>query len=346
MMLAEESAREVGDQNEARSHRETIGAALLLQGQLREALAYCEESVEAAEARRDAVGVATALANCASIRNSMGQYEIALELAQQAETALGDAEARDILLGAIGQQAVAFEGLGRISEAEERYEARREVAWREGELSYYARALRGLAKIKRERPEDRAEARALYDKAAQMFSDLKDNHGYRDTLNGLGVLELKAGALGTAEELYRRVLSSAVEDDHKGDQARAKMNLGIVNQERGTEQGYKAADAEYGEALALASASDETSLPGDVLYDLAQHHYYRVGDYRHAREEAASAAEAYRLAGSTEKDSCARQLMDEIDRANASVGSLVGGDEAQIRSDRRPWWRTFFRGGE
>jgi tetratricopeptide (TPR) repeat protein len=344
MMLAEESARAIGDEDEARSHRETVGAALLKTGHLREALAYCEESVEAARARSDAVGEAAALANCASIRNAMGAHEAALDLARQAETTLANDHAPDILLGAIGQQAEAFEGLGRLSEAEERYEARRDLALSEGELSYYARALTGLARIKRERPEEREEARELFDEAARVFWDLREYDGYRGALNGKGVLEIKAGSLGAAEDLFRRALSSAVDDGHEGDQARAKMNLGIAYEERKTQQGYEAAEAEYREALPLASASGEAKLLGDVLFQHAQLLYYYKGDYRKAREEAVSAAEAYRRAGSA-NESWARELVDEIDRASGPVGPQPGRDEAHNGSEPRSWWRKLFEFG-
>ncbi|MBA4115216.1 MAG: hypothetical protein H0X71_02010 [Rubrobacter sp.] len=314
--LAEEAAREIGDEDEARSHRATVAPALLKKGQLREALAYCNESRKAARRSGDAVAEAAALANLASIRNSMGDQEVALDLGRQAETALGNAHAPDILAGAIGQQAEALEGLGRPVEAEERYEARRDLAWREGELSDYARALKGIAGIKRERPEEREEGRRLYDEAARVFWDLREYYSYRGALNGLGVLESKAGALGAAEEAFGRALSSAVDDDHEGDQARAKMNLGIAYQERRTLEGFEAADAQYREALPLASTSGEPELLGDVLFNLAQLLFYYMGNNRDAREAAVSAAEAYERAGSA-KEPLAREVIDEIDNGKS-----------------------------
>ena len=314
LTLAEESARAIGDEDEARSHREAVGAALLMKGQLRDALAYSEENFEAAEARGDAVGMATALANRASIRNSMGAHDDALELARRAEAALGDADAPDVLLAAIGQQAEALEGLGHIAEAEERYEARRDLARREGELSYYARALRGLARIKRERPEERDEAREMYDEAARVFWDLRDHGGYRAALNGKGALEIEAGSSEAAEQLFRQALASAVDDGHEGDQARAKMNLGIAHQNYGTRQGNETAEVEYREAVTLASGWDEPDLLGDVLFNLAQFLFHLAGRPRDARTEAVSAAEAYGRAGSA-KESWARDLISEIDDA-------------------------------
>ena len=314
LTLAEESARAIGDEDEARAHRKAAGAALLMKGQLREALSYCEDSFRAAEARGDAVGMATALANRASVRNVMGAHDDALDLARRAETALGDADAPDVLLGAIGQQAEALEGLGRIAEAEERYEARRDLARSEGELSYYARALRGLARIKRERPEERDEARGMYDEAARVFRDLRDHWGYRGALNGKGALEIEAGSLDAAEELFGRALASAVDDEHEGDQARAKMNLAIAQQNRGTRQGNEAAEGEYREAVTLASGWDESDLLGDVLFNLAQFFFYLAGRPRDARAGAVTAAEAYRRAGSA-KESWARDLISEIDDA-------------------------------
>lgn len=312
--LAEKAAREIGDENDARSHREVIGAALLKKGQLREALVYCEDSREVAHQSGDAVAEATALANLASIRNSMGEHETALGLARRAEAKLGDVHAPDILAGAIGQQADALEGLERLPEAEERYEARRDLARREGMLAYYARALKGIAGIKRERPEERDKARCLYEEAAQVSWDLEDYADYRAALNGLGVLELKANALDTAENAFLRVLSSAVDDDHKGDQARAKMNIGITHQDRETREGYQAAEAEYREALPLARSWDEPDLLGDVAFNLA-HLLFYLGRPRDARTEAISAAEAYGRAGSA-KESWARDLISKIANAN------------------------------
>lgn len=313
--LAEKAAREIGDEEAARSHRETVGVALLKKGHLREALAYCEENREEARQRGDAVAEATALANLASIRNSMGDHEVALRLAQRAEAKLGDAPAPDILAGAIGQQAEALKDLGRLSKAEERYGARRDLAWREGELSHYARALRGLAGIKRERPEERDAARRLYEESARVARDLKDYADYRAALNGLGVLELKAGAPEAAKKAFRRVLRSAIDDDHEGDQARAKMNIGIAHQDQGTWQEYVAAEAEYREALPLARSWSDPDLLGDVLFNLAQLFFYYMDRPRDAQTEAVSAAEAYRHAGSA-KQSLARDLISKIDNAN------------------------------
>jgi hypothetical protein len=92
------------------------------------------------------------------------------------------------------------------------------------------------------------------------------------------------------------------------------MNIGITYQERGTEQGYEAAEAEYRGALPPASASGEAELLGDVLFNLAQLLFYLMACPRDARTEAASAAEAYGSVGST-KESWAQQLISEIDDA-------------------------------
>lgn len=312
--MAEKAAREIGDEDAARSHKETIGAALLKKGRLQDALLYCEGSRQAAHQSCDAVAEATALANLASIRNSMGEHETALGLARRAEAKLGDVHAPDVLAGAIGQQADALKGLERLPEAEERFETRRVLARREGMLSHYARALKGIAGIKREHPEERDEARCLYEEASQVSWDLEDYADYRSALNGLGVLELKANALDAADNAFRRVLSSAVDDDHKGDQARAKMHIGIAHQDRETPQGYQAAEAEYQEALSLADGWDEPDLLGDVAFNLA-HLLFYLGRSQGARQEAISAAEAYGRAGST-KESRARDLISEIDNAN------------------------------
>lgn len=228
LTLAEEAARAIGDNHEARSHRETVGAALLMKGHRQDALAYCEESVAAAKERGDKVAEATGLANCASIRNSMGEHKAALGLARRAEKLLSGDHGQDTLLGAIGQQAVALKGLGRLTKAEKRYKARRDLAWKVGELSYYARTLRDLAQIKRERPEERDEARGMYDEAAEVFLDLREYYNYRSALNGKGALEVDGGSLEAAEELFTRSRDSADDEEHGGDQARARMNIGIV----------------------------------------------------------------------------------------------------------------------
>ena len=188
MKLAEGAARKTGDEGAERSHRATIGAALLKMGQLRKAKAYSEGSLEDARHNEDHVGEATALANLASISNAMGQHEAALSLACQAEETAGNVDAPDIeiatgiLIATLGQQAKALRGLGRISEAEECHEARRDLAWEQGEHSQYARALMGIAEIKRECPEERDEAREIYAKAAKVFRDLEPariGHGRR-----------------------------------------------------------------------------------------------------------------------------------------------------------------------
>lgn len=313
LTLAEGAARTIGDDHEARSHRETVGAALLMKGHHQEALAYCEESVEAAKERDDKVAEATGLANCASIRNSMGEHKAALGLARRSERLLRHDEALDTRLGAIGQQAVAFKGLGRPAKAEKRYKARLDLAWDGGELSYYARTLRDLAQIKRERPEERDEARGMYDEAAREFWELREYDNYRSALNGKGALEIDCGSLEAAEDLFRRSLDSADDEEHAGDQARARMNLGIVYQNRETWQSYEAAEAKYREALPLAADWDEPELLGDVLFNLAQLLFYLMSRHQDARVEAVSSAEAYGRAASP-KETRAQDLINEIDK--------------------------------
>lgn len=314
MELAEKAARETGDEEEARLHRDAVGAALLRKGQLRESLMYCKESLETARLTKDRVAEGTALANLASIHNSMGQHKTALTLARRAEKVLKNSDAPDAELGAIGQQAGALEGLGKFAKAENRYKARRDLAWEVGELSSYARALKGIAGIKREHPEEQAEARQLYKEAAQVFWDLREYDNYRGALNSLGMLELRAENLDAAEEVFQRALSAAVDDDHKGDQARSKMNLGLCYQDSRTQHGYEAAETEYREALPLAHEWGELDLIGDVLFNLAQLLYYYVGSLQDAREEAGSAAEAYKSAGSV-KETWVLDLIGQIDSA-------------------------------
>jgi hypothetical protein len=48
-------------------------------------------------------------------------------------------------------------------------------------------------------------------------------------LNSLGILENEVGQFDAAEEVFGRVLRLAVDDEDEGDQARAKMHLGIVH---------------------------------------------------------------------------------------------------------------------
>ena len=310
MRLAEVAARKTGDEEAARTHRAAVGAVLLKKGQLQEALAYCEESLNSARLSQDSVAEGAALANFASIHNGMGQYGLALDLACQAEKTVKNADASDVEVAAIGQQADALKGLGRIAEAELRYKARRDLAWEKGELSQYAKALKGLARIKREGPGERNEAREMYAKAARVFWDLKEYDRYRGAQNGLGVLELRVGALDAAEEAFGRAMASAVQDEHEGDQARAKMNLGVAYQGRGSRQGFEAAEAEYQEALPLAYSWDEPELTGDILLNLARLlRHYKAND-RRAREAAVSAAKAYGRAGNATKESWARELID------------------------------------
>jgi tetratricopeptide (TPR) repeat protein len=239
---------------------------------------------------------------------------VVLGLARRAEKLLSGDHGQDTLLGAIGQQAVALKGLGRLTKAEKRYKARRDLAWKIGELSYYARTLRDLAQIKRERPEERDEARGMYDEAAEVFLDLREYYNYRSALNGKGALEVDGGSLEAAEELFTRSRDSADDEEHGGDQARARMNIGIVYQNRETWQWYEAAEANYREVVPQATDWDEPELLGDVLFNLAQLLFYLMSRHQDARAEAVSAACAYGRAGSP-KESWARDLVSEIDNA-------------------------------
>ena len=123
---------------------------------------------------------------------------------------------------------------------------------------------------------------------------------------------MKAGTLDAAEEAFKRALNSAIEGEDDSEQARAKMNLGSVHQNREMQDGYEAAEAEYREALPLALGEPE--LLGDVRFNLAQLLFYHMAYPHDARMEAVSAAEAYMQSGSS-KESWARDLIAEIDNA-------------------------------
>ena len=76
-------------------------------------------------------------------------------------------------------------------------------------------------------------ARRLFEEAAEVFRDLKEYGEHGLTLTGLGVLENEAGRFDEAEQAFGGTLRSAVDDGDKGDQARAKMHLGVVHRYRG-----------------------------------------------------------------------------------------------------------------
>ena len=311
MLLAEEAARSIGDEEALGYHRANFGAALLKNGRPEEALPYFEESLEAARASGNAQAEAAALANLAVIHSGRGDFERALDHARRAEEAGERADGADVQAGAIGQQAEALRALGRVPEAEERLEARRDLARQEGELSEYAKALRDLAQIRRDRTDQRDDSRSMYKEAAEVFRDLGENGNYRSAMNGLGILENEAGRLDAAEEAFGWALESAVEDGDKGEQARAKMHLGIVHRFRETGEGVEAAEAEFRQALPLAASSEEPDKLGDVLINLAILLRDDKGDARGAREAAQQAVAAYKSVGS-EKEAWARQFLEEI----------------------------------
>ncbi len=311
MLIAEEAARSTGDEEALRYHRANLGAALLKNDRPDDALPYFEESLNEARASGNAQAEAAALANHAVVYSGRGDFEEALDYARQAEEAGRRADGADVLAGAIGQQAEALKALGRVPEAEERLEARRDLAREAGELSEYAKALRDLAQIRRHRPEERDDARRMYEEAAEVFRDLGEHGNYRSAMNGQGILENEAGFLDAAEEAFGKALESAVEDGDKGDQARAKMHLGIVHRFRETREGVEAAEREFREALPLAASSEEPDKLGDVLINLAILLRDDKGDMRGAREAARQAVEAYASVRS-EKEAWARQFLDEV----------------------------------
>lgn len=310
MLLAEEAARSIGDEEALGYHGANLGAALLRNDRPEDALPYFEESLQEARASGNAQAEAAALANLAVIYSGRGDFEGALDYARQAEEAGGRAKGADVQAGAIGQQAEALLALGRVPEAEERLQARRDLA-RGKELSEYAKALRDLAQIRRDRPEQRDDARRMYEEAAEVFWDLGEHGNYRSAMNGLGILENEAGLLDAAEGAFQKASDSAVADKDKGDQARAKMHLGIVHRFRGTEEGTEAAEREFREALPLAASSEEPDKLGDVLINLAILLRDDKGDVRGARGVAQQAAEAYSSVGSG-KEAWARQFLEEI----------------------------------
>lgn len=312
MRLAENAARNTEDPEAMTNHRANLAAVLVGVGRTEEALPYCEESLEEARGSGDAQAEAAALANLAVIYRGRRDYETALCCARRAEEAAERGDDPNVRIGAIGQQAALLLSLGRTTEAERRYEEMRDLARDEGELSRYARALLALAKTERDRPGDGDRARRLFEEAAEVFWDLKEYGEYRLTLTGLGVLENEAGRFDEAAEAFGRTLRSAVDDGDKGDQARAKMHLGVVHRYRGVRGGVEAAETEFREALPLAASSEDADKLGDVLMNLAYLLRDDRGDERGAREAAEQAVEAYAGVGS-EKEGLARRLLEDLD---------------------------------
>jgi hypothetical protein len=232
-----------------------------------------------------------------------------------AEEAARRASSPDLQAGAIGRQATVLMRLGRPTEAERRLEAKRDLAHETGRLSRYAEALRDIARIRRERPAERNDARQMYEEAAAVFWDLGQYADYRLTLNGLGILENEAGLFDAAEEVFGRVLRSAVDGEDEGDQARAKMHLGIVHRYRGSQRDVEAAEIEFREALPLAASAQEADKLGDVLLNLAYLLLENKGDELGARDAAEAAAEAYANVQS-DKEFQARELVSTIDSTN------------------------------
>lgn len=315
--LAEKAALKIGDAQARKHHRANLGAALVKNGRMEEALPYCEEGLVDARDSKDAQAEAANLANLAIIYRHKRKYEEMLHYASQAEEAAGRADDPNIRAGAIGKQAEFFLSLGRIAEAESRYEDMQTFARNRGELSQNATALLELAKIKRDRPEERDQARRMFEEAAEIFGHLKAYSEYRLAVTGLGVLETEYGSLNAAEDAFERTLKSAVEDDRdEGDRARAKMHLGIVHRYRKTEEGIASAEAEFREALPLATRSKDGDKLGDVLLNLALLLWNDKGDAQGAQATAKDAAEAYANVQS-EKESWARGLLEEIGRAGS-----------------------------
>ena len=120
-----------------------------------------------------------------------------------------------------------------------------------------------------------------------------------------------------AEEAFGQTLRSAIEDGDKGDQARAKMHLGIVHRYRGEPGGTEAAETEFREALPLAVSSEDGDKLGDVLLNLAWLLYQDRRDFEEARRFAEDAAQAYGNVQS-EKESWAKDLIGEIDGTGAA----------------------------
>lgn len=317
MRLAENAARRLGDESEAGYHRSNVGAALVRNGMMGEALTVCLDNLEVALRDGDAASEAAMLANLAIIQRRRGEHEAALDYARRAAEAAQRADSPSTLAGAIGQQATTLMSLGRMEEAEARYEAMRVFARDNGELSQHAKALLELAKIKRGRSEDRDEARRLFEEAAEVFRDLREYDQYRLAVAGLGVLENEARRFDEAEGAFRRTLGSAVQDGDKGDEARAKMHLGIVHRYRGEPGGTETAETEFREALPLAASSEDGDKLGDVLMNLAWLLYEDRRDFEGARRFAEDAAEAYANVQS-EKESWAKDLISEINDTGAA----------------------------
>lgn len=72
MHLAEKAAQTIGDDEAGADHRANLGAALLKNGLMKEALPYCEEGLQEARRSGDAVAEAAAFANFSAIYSWRG----------------------------------------------------------------------------------------------------------------------------------------------------------------------------------------------------------------------------------------------------------------------------------
>jgi tetratricopeptide (TPR) repeat protein len=316
MRMVEEAAQRISDDEAGAEHRANLGAALLKNGLIEEALPYCEECIEEARRSGDAAAEAAGLANLSAIYSQRGDDQAALVHARMAEDAARRGGDTDLQAVAFGRQARVLTSLGRPAEAERRLEDKRDFAKEKGRLYRYAEALRDLlAHIKRDRPEERDEARQMYEEAASVFWDHRQYDDYRRTLNGLGILEAEAGVYDAAEVAFECVLRSALDDGDEGEQARAKMHLGIVHWHEGSDEGVETAETEFREALPLAASLKDAEQIGNILLNLAYLLLQDKGDELGARKTAEAAADAYANAQS-DKEAQARELIAAIESAN------------------------------
>lgn len=133
------------------------------------------------------------------LRTAVDEYLVhALVIQNQLDNDQGRAD----VLNAMG---VAYDRLGRIDLAEERYREAAELRRRAGDLRGYATSLRNLGALAAVRGDyDAAEER--YDQAADALEDLGDRYGLASLASRRGLLAEERGEYHGALEHYRRAL--------------------------------------------------------------------------------------------------------------------------------------------
>ncbi len=222
-----------------------LGQFWFIRGYLKEGLEWLQKALPLSQTHHTAV-IAKSLLWAGDIAWSQGDAKITQTYYESSLTVAQQMKVTETMAGALyGLGLVAFYLTNEPDKAKDFYERCRDLAKREGNTYYLARALGSLGAIIHSAG-DYENSRRYYEESLKLFEEIGNVRGITYSMNDLANIYLEQGEHDKAQPLYLQTLKIFCELGDKSGTVQALINLGEVANIRGE---YKKAIEFYQEAL-------------------------------------------------------------------------------------------------